>query len=148
MTTDDQARTAALFNDTAQYADMIDQPRPAPKRHLPMPSADRAAQFAPFAALNGYHELIGQRAAIYAHKHYPTKQAKQRVVAQLKAAAARPTTTWLNIDYFNDTVGYYQTATSQLRRLDWECGRIDLTTMASIAMANVRSVSIANPQKQ
>ncbi|AVW11249.1 hypothetical protein [Lactiplantibacillus paraplantarum] len=146
MTTDHQTQTAALFNDTSQYADIIDRPQPVAKWHLPMPQADRAAQFAPFAALTGYHELIGQRAAIYAHKHYPTKQAKQRVVAQLKAVTALPAMPQLNIDYFNDAVGYYQTATSQLCRLDWKRGRVYFTTIASIAMANIRSVSIANPK--
>jgi hypothetical protein len=50
----------------------------------------------------------------------------------------------LNVDYFNDTVGYYQTVTSQLVKLDWHQARIYLTAPASIAMANIRSVSIAN----
>lgn len=35
------------------YDDIINLPRPVSKRHKPMPLADRAAQFAPFAAVKG-----------------------------------------------------------------------------------------------
>ena len=37
-----------------RYDDIICLSRPRSERHLPMPLADRAAQFAPFAALVGY----------------------------------------------------------------------------------------------
>ena len=36
-----------------QYKDIINLSRPVSKRHAPMSLLDRAAQFAPFAALNG-----------------------------------------------------------------------------------------------
>ena len=46
-------------NHTAHpYEDIIHLPRPVSKTHPPMPIADRAAQFAPFAALNGHGDLI------------------------------------------------------------------------------------------
>ena len=40
------------------YDDIIDLPRPVSKRHPRMPLAERAAQFAPFAALTGYGDII------------------------------------------------------------------------------------------
>lgn len=40
------------------YDDIIGLPHPVSKRHKPMPPADRAAQFAPFAALKGFDEEI------------------------------------------------------------------------------------------
>ena len=40
------------------YSDIIDLPRPELKWHQRMPTADRAAQFAPFAALTGYSSVI------------------------------------------------------------------------------------------
>lgn len=43
------------------YADIIDLPRPVSAKHPPMPMADRAAQFAPFAALSGHDDMIGER---------------------------------------------------------------------------------------
>lgn len=46
--------------DFAQYADMLHLPRYVSKRHTQMPRCDRAAQFAPFAALTGHQEVIRQ----------------------------------------------------------------------------------------
>ena len=43
-----------------KYVDMLDMqhPEPDPIRHPRMSRQDRAAQFAPFAALKGYEEVI------------------------------------------------------------------------------------------
>jgi hypothetical protein len=46
-----------------RYDDLLDTPRPEPQRHPRMPMADRAAQFAPFAALTGFKELLDRVAA-------------------------------------------------------------------------------------
>ena len=42
------------------YSDIINMPRPDPKRHLRMPISDRAAQFSPFAALTGFSGVIDE----------------------------------------------------------------------------------------
>lgn len=42
------------------YDDMIYLPHPEPKRHKRMSREARAAQFAPFAALTGYDELVNE----------------------------------------------------------------------------------------
>ena len=44
------------------YADIIDLPRPRSRKHPPMSLYDRAAQFAPFAALSGFDEMIREEA--------------------------------------------------------------------------------------
>ena len=44
-----------------QYADMLDMPRPKSSRRS-MARLDRAAQFAPFAALTGYGDVIAETA--------------------------------------------------------------------------------------
>lgn len=40
------------------YQDLLDRPCPISTKHPPMPIKDRAAQFAPFAALTGHREVI------------------------------------------------------------------------------------------
>ena len=40
------------------YDDIIDLPHPVSKRHKPMPLEERAAQFAPFAALKGFDGVL------------------------------------------------------------------------------------------
>ena len=47
-------------NTNLNYEDIINLPHPVSKRHKPMPVEDRAAQFAPFAALSGHDEVIKQ----------------------------------------------------------------------------------------
>lgn len=43
-----------------QYDDLYDRARPVSKKHPPMSRLDRAAQFAPFAALTGYEEQLSE----------------------------------------------------------------------------------------
>lgn len=45
-----------------EYAKIINMPRPEPRFHQRMPMIKRAAQFAPFAALTGYGEVVKQTA--------------------------------------------------------------------------------------
>lgn len=42
----------------ADYSDIIDMEAPVSKKHRRMFMEDRAAQFAPFAALSGHSELL------------------------------------------------------------------------------------------
>lgn len=44
------------------YDDIITLPHPTSRRHPRMPAADRAAQFAPFAALTGYAAAVKETA--------------------------------------------------------------------------------------
>ena len=44
-----------------KYSDIINMPHHRSKKHKPMPLSDRAAQFAPFAALTGFYDLIDEK---------------------------------------------------------------------------------------
>ena len=48
--------------DPHRYDDMLDLPHPVSKKHKQMALIDRAAQFAPFAALAGYGEQVEETA--------------------------------------------------------------------------------------
>ena len=50
--------------DIHEYDDIISLPRPASVRHAPMPPDKRAAQFAPFAALTGYEDIVRETARL------------------------------------------------------------------------------------
>ena len=43
-----------------RYTQILHHPRPVSQQRLPMPVRDRAAQFAPFAALTGFDDAIGE----------------------------------------------------------------------------------------
>ncbi len=49
-----------MKDDIEAYADIIDLPHHKSENYPWMPDGDRAAQFAPFAALVGFDELIKQ----------------------------------------------------------------------------------------
>ena len=49
----------------ADYSDIINLPHHVSKRHKPMSLLNRAAQFAPFAALTGYEDAIDETAHQY-----------------------------------------------------------------------------------
>lgn len=51
-----------IKKDIKEFADIINMPRPEPKNHPRMPREKRAAQFAPFAALTGYEEVVKKTA--------------------------------------------------------------------------------------
>ena len=53
-----------MTDENEKYRKIIDLSRPASKKRFPVGAADRAAQFAPFAALNGYDEEICETARI------------------------------------------------------------------------------------
>ncbi len=53
---------------TGKYEDMISLPHPVSRNHPPMPVGDRAAQFAPFAALTGYEAAVEEAARLTENK--------------------------------------------------------------------------------
>ena len=53
---------------SGKYDDIINLPHHVSKRHPQMPLLNRAAQFAPFAALTGYQESIEETARLVEEK--------------------------------------------------------------------------------
>lgn len=51
-----------MNNAREQYGEIIDHPHHVSKKRKPMSQLNRAAQFAPFAALTGYDDLISESA--------------------------------------------------------------------------------------
>lgn len=51
-----------------KYEDILNLPHHVSETHPPMPTADRASQFAPFAALTGYKEAIEETERIAEEK--------------------------------------------------------------------------------
>ena len=58
------------------YDDIINLPHHISKRHTQMSISDRAAQFAPFAALTGYAEAINETGRLVDKKRELTEEEK------------------------------------------------------------------------
>lgn len=75
---------------TERYADIIHLPHPVSRRHPQMSMADRAAQFSPFAALNGHDAAIAEAARTTENKPLLDEAVKQEISHILQAAAESP----------------------------------------------------------
>lgn len=60
-------------NRKSAYEDIIDLPHHRSRKHPLMKVADRAAQFAPFAALTGFEDAVKETARITERKHELTE---------------------------------------------------------------------------
>lgn len=69
---------------TWQYEDLVDLPHPVSRKHPPMAMADRAAQFAPFAALTGYDGVIRETARLVNQSVELTESRKLELDAALR----------------------------------------------------------------
>ena len=66
-----------------KYKDMLDMPHHVSLNRKQMPQYDRAAQFAPFAALTGYGEAINETGRIVEKKKILTDDEEDKIGQQL-----------------------------------------------------------------
>ena len=72
------------------YEDIINLPHHVSPVHPSMPLSDRAAQFAPFAALTGYGDVIKETARQTDRKPELTEEEKQELDYKLQMAVSLP----------------------------------------------------------
>ena len=70
------------------YDDIIGLSRPFSVRHKPMPILSRAAQFAPFAALNGYGSAVCETARLTEEEIEADENRKEILDSRLRGLAA------------------------------------------------------------
>lgn len=104
------------------YADIIHLPHHVSRNHPQMPMLDRAAQFAPFAALTGYEAVVGETARLTASKRELDAQEAEELNRQLAVViehlSERPEVT---VEYFvpdeRKSGGAYVTVTGRVRHI-------------------------------
>ena len=119
------------------YADIIDLPHPRSSRHPSMSLQDRAAQFAPFAALSGYDGMILEEARVTDEWIEPGEDALEQLNLQLESVARRLESgepCLFEITYFVPdplkSGGSYVTAAEEIRRVDAANRRLVLARTA------------------
>ena len=136
-----------------KYDDIIDLPHPTSKRHLPMPVSDRAAQFAPFAALTGYEDAIEEAARLTDAPEELGEDAQRELNDKLRllmaSAEQHPE---LTVTYFEpDTKkagGRYVTLTDCLKRIQVVAQTIEFTSGKKVPLASVLDIEsndVSNP---
>ena len=130
----------SLFSDTSKYRDIINIPRHISRAHTPMSTEDRAAQFSPFAALTGYHQLLAKVGEKYDHKTYPTAEVRHRIESQLAMIERDQSHPILKVEFFNGKTGFYEEYTGQLKRIDHHGHHLIFDDGIRIIIQNIRKI--------
>ena len=108
-----------------KYRDMIDLPYPGESQHTRMPVRDRAAQFAPFAALTGFGAVLKETERITEKRieldEYEKEKLNENLRLLLEKQESRPeiTVTFFVPDEKKDG-GAYRTISGHIKRVDEE----------------------------
>ena len=108
---------------SGKYDDIIDLPHPEPQTHPRMPMRDRAAQFAPYAALTGYDAVIRETGRLTDAQIEPDEEAltalnmKLRLLMDALGDAPEITLLVFRPDA-RKAGGAYLTVTGRVRKVD------------------------------
>ncbi len=128
------------------YDDIINLPHHVSRWHKPMPQEERAAQFAPFAALTGYDAAIQEAARLTFSQlslDVDASELLDRKLAILREhIARRPQVT---ITYFSPddkkAGGQYRSVTGQLKKIDDYAHSLTLGRNLVIPMQHVLDIT-------
>ena len=129
-------------NDIHCYDDIIHLPHHVSSVHPPMPVSDRAAQFAPFAALTGHGEAIKETARLTDKRVELDENAKAvldeklRMVQEMMAQRPEITVTYFLPDE-KKAGGRYVSATGNVKKIDLYNHLIVMTDGLRIPLSEV-----------
>ncbi|MFR0944321.1 MAG: hypothetical protein ACLSH1_07805 [Clostridia bacterium] len=113
-------------DDQRRYGDILGHSYPFPLRHARMPVEDRAAQFASFAALNGYEEAVEEEARLTEREidlDDSVREMINQTLVEAEEQLMRGETVWLSVTWFQPDVhkdgGAYRTAAGRLKKIDY-----------------------------
>ena len=103
--------------------ELLEMERPVSARHAPMRRCDRAAQFAPFAALSGFDETVQEVGRLTQARIELAENEREALNDALVRLAARlPEQPEVRLTYFQPDAkksgGTYRTILTRVRRLD------------------------------
>ena len=132
-------------DDPHRYEDIIHLPHHVSETHPPMSRLDRAAQFAPFAALTGLEEAMGETARLTEQRPELSEGAAAELDAALRRAMERrqqhPA---LSVTYFQPDErkpgGAILTRRGELDTVDTLRGELRLTDRTRIPLRDILSL--------
>ena len=127
---------------SGKYDDIIHMERPVSRHHVPMPLENRAAQFAPFAALTGYDDAVDEAARITGSRIELSEEMKGELDMKLSEIATHiaehpeVSVTYFVPDLLKDG-GEYVTATGAVRKINLTERQIVLENIGAISIDDV-----------
>lgn len=132
------------------YDDIINLPHYEPKHHPRMTMWNRAAQFAPFAALTGYDAAIRESARMtdeWVAVEDFENETLNRTLAELSLRL--PEQPLVTVEYFQSdehkTGGSYQVIVGNIRRIDDYQRVIEMTDGHIIPIDFIKGITIKEP---
>ena len=130
-----------------KYSDIIDLPHHQSENHKRMDKINRAAQFAPFAALTGYAEAINEAGRILDKKIILSNEEKEKISNILS---------YLNLHIKEDIIitivyfikdnfkegGSYNSITSSLKKIDEFNKIIELKNKTKIKINDIYKINV------
>lgn len=124
----------------AQYEDMLFLLHPVSKVHAPMAMKERAAQFAPFAALTGHNAAIAETARRTQSPMEIVEEQKQELNRKLQVLKERPDSI-VSVYYFKEDEkkagGMYNLAEGSIRKINIQEKRIYMESGLEIEIENI-----------
>lgn len=142
-----------MDNKQERYDDIIDLPRHVSPVHPPMPMADRAAQFSPFAALQGYEDAVMEAGRLVDRKAELSEDAKEDLDKSLRFLLKRITHhPEVAVSYFRPDErkdgGKYVTITGKVEAIDTDGRILVLEGGVEIPVEEIREIeTIVNSGK-
>lgn len=132
------------------YSDIIDMPHHQSKTHPHMSLYDRAAQFAPFAALTGYEDMVNEEARI-TDSEITIEDSMKDIISQklnlISEAIKKGVYPSVSITYFVPDVskdgGKYITVNEKIKKVDSVDNRVILMKTTGIGKVN-ETISFAD----
>lgn len=130
---------------TRKYDDMIDLPHHVSKKYPQMPISKRAAQFAPFEALNGYKEEIEELVRYVDPKQVLSEDQRDELDEKLrKIILEEEQHPRIKITYFEEDEkkdgGKVKTVVGKLEKVDVIRGSIVLTDNNAISLRSLTDI--------
>lgn len=122
-----------------RYDDIIEMPHHVSKTRTPMSMKNRAAQFAPFAALTGHDEAVNETARLTTSKETLSEVEQNRLSKRLAYAIElqSPVTVTYFVPDDRKEGGKYVTASGIIKTVDEYDGCIVFTDKRSVRLADI-----------
>ncbi len=131
-----------MRDDEHRYDDIIELPHHVSRKHPQMPLLDRAAQFAPFAALTGHEAAIRETARLTEEEIELDENSKELLDLRLQQLQEHlPEQPSVTVTYFKPdekkSGGAYETVTGKVKKVDGYTGELVFTDGRRIVLGTV-----------
>ena len=137
------------YKDADRYEDIINLPHHQSAERVHMSLHDRAAQFAPFAALTGHEEAIEETARITEERIILDESAIEKINEKLYEISQHPAEKWkVSITYFKPDAlkkgGAYLTDVGVVKKIDAIEKLVLMDSGMKIAMEQIVEMEIVS----